>query len=152
MTRTLGDIESNLTISLATVIDPRFKLKAIKNDDNKRLLKTILTDKMVAQLTQHDSQPQAHNTDPQPSTSNAPVAVPAQLNSNDSSAMPTFSLWNEFDLEVNVDFAPKPYREKVADELEKYLGESLIKRNECPFNWCRQEESNEPKSVSIIRP
>ncbi|CAH2084130.1 unnamed protein product [Euphydryas editha] len=95
---------------------------------------------MVAQLTQQDCQPQAHNTDPQPSTSNAPVAVPPQVNSNDSSAIPSFSLWNEFDLEANVDCAPKPYREKVADELEKYLGEPLIKRNECPFKWWQERK------------
>lgn len=112
----LETIEKNETISLNTVLDPRFKMKAIKKEKQNEHLLYILKKKITDEIN-NTVQP-SQNEEPVPSTSAA-----------------SFIPFDEFDAEASKDFVTKSPEVDEADELQEYLADNLIKRTECPFKY-----------------
>ncbi|KAL0881216.1 hypothetical protein ABMA27_002319 [Loxostege sticticalis] len=142
MVRRLGDLENNMKIGLSTVLDPRFKLKPIKDPENISILKNELKSKMT-DLINKENQTNTSNLyeqqeESEPSTSHSRYS------------MPIYSLWSEFDAETDKDFAPRSAAGQAAEELQKYLDHSLIKRSECPLKWWQEYKTIYPNLFKLF--
>lgn len=130
MKKQFGNLEMNLKISLSTVLDPRFKLKPLKNEDNIKIVKSTIITKIMNQMDVQQSQDikvPVHS-----SSGTDPLQVDSECN------LPTLTLWSEFDSETSNSFVPKTSATKAAEELEQYLADTLIKRSECPLKWWKE--------------
>ncbi|CAG4941829.1 unnamed protein product [Parnassius apollo] len=127
----LGNLERNETISLSTILDPRFKLKAIKNKEQIEHLKNILKIKIINEINSKN-QP-VNSGEPVPSSSSS-SSEPATSAANPVQ-LQTLSLWSEFDTETDKEFSLKTSDVGAAEELDKYLADNLIKRTERPLKY-----------------
>lgn len=102
-------------------MDPKFKLKAIKDTQRIEDLQKIMKRKITNEINNKTRQPtNSEQVPPVPSTS-AANSVPSQIFGCD---IPTYSLWCEFDSEANKEFEPKPSDVQAPEELKKYLADN----------------------------
>lgn len=146
MIKRLGDLESIKEIAMCTLLDPRFKLKPIKKEENKTLIKNSVLNKIIQQLEKNAEIRRVGepNQNPMPSTSTV------QQTNYYESDIPSFDLWSEFDKEANKDFTAKTTCEMASEELEKYLAEPIIKRVDCPFKWWRDHKCLYPELFKLF--
>lgn len=148
MKNRLGEIEKNEEISLSTVLDPRFKMKAIKNKEQNEYLLYTLKKKITDEI-KNTIQP-SQNEEPVPSTSAASFIPFHNSEIECDSDMPSYSLCYKFDAEANKDFVTKSPEVKAAEELQKYLDDNIIKRTECPFKYWREHKFVYPQLYKLF--
>lgn len=125
--RRFGSIEGNPLYAECTILDPRFKGKGFRDDDNYKKALASLSMRVGAMRTLA-AETVPFTTEPTPSTS--------------SSTVPN-SIWNDFDTEI-ARLVPENNTAAGVVEINKYIQEPLINRLDDPLLWWHARKSVYP--------
>lgn len=123
------DLENNILYAENTILDPRFKARALKNLDYRERGIEGLKNKVgktPLQAIQNNDQEILSST-----TAIVPVSVTDE-NGNKKSCM---SIWDEYDSEVSKITKPENKTVAVIREVDKYLNEKYLDRKKHPLLW-----------------
>lgn len=121
--RRFDTIESNMLYAECTILDPRFKGRGFRDENNYKRALSKLKQKIGAMRT--PDKPAACMAEPAPSTSTASSSTSTALSS---------SIWNDFDQEI-ARLVPENNIAAGIVELDKYIQEPIINRSENPLLW-----------------
>uniref|UniRef100_A0A6P7H014 Zinc finger BED domain-containing protein 1-like n=1 Tax=Diabrotica virgifera virgifera TaxID=50390 RepID=A0A6P7H014_DIAVI len=116
-----GDIENNAILAESTILDPRFKKFGFKEESKYTTAVGNLRRKISAIYNKNKTILQE--------ISEADYNVPS------SSAIKKPTLWSHFDQDVGNLLQEKNSTAAAIVELDRYLSEPLISRNEDPLAW-----------------
>lgn len=125
------DIETNKFLSLATLLDPRFKEKAFANPQNARAAIQQLTHEADLAISQQDQQQKEH-TEQKTKTS-------------------FDSFWEEFDDETNVDEESSLLQTPGEAEVQVMLSSKRIDRHRDPLLWWKSQEGIMPRLSKLCK-
>lgn len=117
--RRFDTIESNMLYAECTILDPRFKGRGFRDENNYKSALSKLKQNIGAMQT-----PDIPDK-PAPSTSTASSSTSTALSS---------SIWNDFDQEI-ANLVPENTIAAGIVELDKYIQEPIINRSENPLLW-----------------
>lgn len=130
------DLENSKTLLVSTFLDPRFKNVGFSEsvaDRAKKLVTNLVANKIQKTMT----------NDPIESTSSLTVT---------STVVNEFSVWGAFDekaAEVSVQ-STIPASSKAIIEIQRYMEETLLGRNEDPLKWWKQYSYNYPYLSKVV--
>ena len=111
----------------ATLLDPRFKHIVMENPEMQRWVESELQRMIEPNKVTAENESQ---TVPKTNDAEANVSL----------------LWSSFDESIK-----KSALEEPVDELQRYIEERPIKRQECPFKWWMEREHLYPKLCTVVK-
>ncbi|XP_037875893.1 E3 SUMO-protein ligase ZBED1 [Bombyx mori] len=130
MTQRFHDIESNVLLSEATILDPRFKKNGFSSVRNYERAAAQLKLKIGA-------------------IDNSSVVVPVEERQMTTRSSIVKSIWEDFDTEVSKLVPENPVAAGIV-EFDKYMLEPLIKRHENPLKWWKDRKAVYPRLYSFM--
>lgn len=136
------EIESDVLVSEATLLDPRFKKKGFKFQHNYERALERIKNRLIGMRTQSASRvnqapPVQSVQESQPSPSTAMLCV-------------TASIWAEFDEEI-ANLVPDNPTAAGIRELDRYLQEDYLKRTNDPLQWWESRKTTYPLLYDIVK-
>ncbi|CAB4027116.1 zinc finger BED domain-containing 1-like [Paramuricea clavata] len=129
-----ANIEANQTLAKSTLLDPRLKKLAFRNNGQRQGLQSL-----VNELTSLPNNVQEES-----------VVTVAPTTANSDSDV----LWKEFDSKVADSVNHLNTRDRSADAMPEtglYFGEKLIPRDSEPLKWWHEHGKNYPKMSKLAR-
>jgi len=126
-----GDGFADPELCAATVVDPRFKTAPF-DDQDRRQRALSYTVQAMEETVAADA--------PSPSPSPQPTAS--------SSVM---SIWSKLDRNISATAAPGRSRESIQHELDLFVAEPTIHRDQCPLQWWAANQKSYPLVAEIAR-
>ncbi|GFR27038.1 zinc finger BED domain-containing protein 1 [Trichonephila clavata] len=117
----LGQVEHNLMLAMATVLDPRFKNIAFQSE--------VAVETAIQQLTT-EANKQVSN--------DSMIDSSLEKDSRDMTSC-TDSLWEGFERKATPKKAPSRADDVISNEIKNYLEEPLLDRKKNPFMWWRTQ-------------
>ncbi|XP_072392331.1 zinc finger BED domain-containing protein 4-like [Diabrotica undecimpunctata] len=134
----LGSVEKNKTLITSTFLDPRFKtfgFSEINSGENaKQCIISAVSEKYAEELRKKN----ISETDLCPETK-----------STISTDSDEFSIWSSFDKSVTVAQPRGTSKSRAIIEVQRFLEDEILPRNENPLNWWREHKYHYP-TLSII--
>lgn len=146
-------MEYSNTLAISTFLDPRFKQFAFKNNDAVDKIKKVITTALTEMINVENENRQSEHV-PVPSTSSAspdsPVPVLSEKKPEKNKGK--YSVWDSLDKNV-LQNKPRPTSasSKAIIELQRYLEDEVIGRNENPLDWWRKSAHNYPYLSRLVR-
>lgn len=125
--------EWSKTLGLCTFLDPRFKLFGFSNPKAGDSIKSFVTELATKEMNRRRS-----NQVEEPDVSNIP-------------ATEKFSVWEDFDTVVATSQPRSTPMSGAIVEVQRYLDEPVIPRNEDPLKWWQKFQQIYPLLSEIVR-
>ncbi|KFM63234.1 Zinc finger BED domain-containing protein 4, partial [Stegodyphus mimosarum] len=116
----LGQVEHNLMLAMATILDPRFKNIAFQSE--------VAVETAIQELTREASKHASNNS----------VMDISEKESKEVSSC-TDSLWEGFERKAIPKKAPSRTDDVISNEIKHYLEEPLLDRKKNPFLWWKTQ-------------
>lgn len=135
----LGDLENSSSLLITTFLDPRFKTVGFSTDAvaerAKKLVSSLITGN-IKYANLDISQPSAHNTAQEKHS---------EVNNTES------SIWESFDKKkTSVQPCGTPFSKAIV-EIQRYLEEPLISREDDPVLWWKNNSYNFPNLSTLVQ-
>lgn len=121
-----ADIGKNRHITVCTFLDPRFKQYAF-DEETLQSTKSYIVEQ-ICEVIGVDELPNP--------TLETPIAE--------------FSLWNEIDQKISASQQPHSIYDRVQEEVDMYLKQAVIRREDCPLKWWRGHKTIYPSLFSMF--
>ena len=128
MQRRFGNIEANQTLAKSTLLDPRLKKLAFRNNGERQGVQSLVEE---LALLPDEQEEDAATVAPTTATSNV--------------------LWKEFDSKVADSLNMRDGSADAMMETRQYFGEQLISRESEPLNWWLEHKKNYPKLSKLAQ-
>ncbi|CAG5015362.1 unnamed protein product [Parnassius apollo] len=134
------NIESNPLYAEATILDPRFKGFAFREQEKFNIAVTTLRRRLANTATETVRGITTETTSvTMAETATQPVAATSA------------SLWDDFDAELSQHLRPRNQMAAGIRELDKYLNDEMLPRNQDPLICVPKDAARRKKWVEIIR-
>ncbi|XP_034836848.2 zinc finger BED domain-containing protein 4-like isoform X2 [Maniola hyperantus] len=132
LTQKLSDIQSNLNVTLCTLLDPRYKDVGFSDTLSLDRTKTYALSLMKSSIDDD-------------------TAAVGEEGTLESSIVDSLSIWDVMDSKLTSTNAPKTAEAKAREELGLFLKEEVINRKLCPLTWWRNHKGVYPVLYKIFK-
>ncbi|XP_074037291.1 E3 SUMO-protein ligase ZBED1-like [Leptinotarsa decemlineata] len=139
----LGSIENNNLLTMSTFLDPRFKILGFSNDQVCDRVKKSVISHVTHVINVRESQKE--NT--VVSGNDSPTLKADQPNKTDQK----FSIWKTFEKKKSTFSPVGTAHSKAIIEVQRYVDEPPIPREEDPLEWWRKNAYNFPNLSELVK-
>lgn len=138
------DLENNILYAESTILDPRFKARALKNSDYRERAIEGLKNKVGKTLLQ------AIQNNDQEISSSTTALVPISATDENGNKQNCMSIWDEYDSEISRITRPENKTVAGIREVDKYLNEEYLDRKKDPLFWWHERRFTYPHLYGYI--
>lgn len=139
----LGNVEYSNTLAISTFLDPRFKCFPFKNNDAVETIKKNVISALTEIINTKSETRDVQEID---------LESPINQNSEEKEELKSkYSIWDSLDKNVSK-FQPKyTASSRAIIEVQRYLEDEILSRNQNPLDWWRKNRCNYPFLSTLVR-